>query len=103
MQTAFSIIGHAKANFLGSRFRAAELRENLERLLSGVDEVVLDFTGMASVTQSFVDELLGVLILKHGAGIVQRLVFKGCSEDIKEIISFVVSARTEDYQKKNRH
>jgi hypothetical protein len=58
---------------------------------------------MMSATQSFIDELLGILILKHGPDITQRLVFKGCADDIKEIISFVVSTRTEDYQKKNQH
>lgn len=103
MQVAFSIVSHAKADFLGSRFRGRELREELEGLLSSADEVVLDFTGMVSATQSFIDELIGVLILKHGPDVVSRLVFKGCSDDIREIIRFVVSLRTEDYQAKQKH
>lgn len=103
MRAAFSVVQHTKAHFLGSRFRARELREELEALLIKTDEVALDFTGMVSATQSFIDELLGVLILKHGPDIVQRFVFKGCTDDIKEIINFVVSTRTEDYQKKNQH
>lgn len=103
MQTAFSIIVHSKVRFVGSRCRARELREELEGLLFPANELVLDFTGMVSATQSFVDELVGVLILKHGPDIVRRLVFKGCSENIKEIISFVVSTRSDDYQKKNHH
>ncbi len=102
MQAAFSIFEHTKAQFLGSRFRARELREELEQVLARADEVVLDFTGMKSATQSFVDELVGVLILKHGPDIVRRLVFKGCAEDIKEIIGFVVSTRTDDFMKKNQ-
>ncbi|HJX11328.1 MAG TPA: STAS-like domain-containing protein [Candidatus Binatia bacterium] len=88
---------------MGSRFRARELREEMEQVLAHADEVVLDFTGMKSATQSFVDELVGVLILKHGPDIVQRLVFKGCAEDIKEIVGFVVSTRTDDFTKKNQH
>lgn len=103
MRAAFSVAEHTKAHFLGSRFRARKLRDELEALLSKADEIVLDFTGMMSATQSFIDELLGVLILKHGPDITQRLVFKGCADDIKEIISFVVSTRTEDYQKKSQH
>ncbi len=103
MQEAFSILEHTKAQFLGSRFRARELREELEQLLGRADEVVLDFTGMKSATQSFVDELVGVLILKHGPDIIQRLVFKGCAEDIKEIIGFIVSSRTDDFKRKNQH
>ena len=103
MRADFSILEHTKAQFLGSRFHARELREELEQLLARSDELVLDFTGMKSATQSFVDELVGVLVLRHGPDIVQRIVFKGCSEDIKEILSFVVASRSEDHVKKNRH
>ena len=103
MQAAFSILEHTHEKFLGSRFRARELREEVERLLARADEVMLDFTGMKSLTQSFVDELVGVLVLEHGPDVVRRLVFKGCSEDIKEILNFVVSTRSEDYLRKNRH
>ncbi|HJX17487.1 MAG TPA: STAS-like domain-containing protein [Acidiferrobacterales bacterium] len=103
MQAAFSILERTQSQFLGSRFRARELREEVERLLARVDEVVLDFTGMKSATQSFIDELVGVLVLRHGPDIVQRLVFKGCTDDIKEILGFVVSSRSEDFLKKNQH
>ncbi len=103
MQTAFLIAERTKDHFLGSRFRARELREELETMLSHADEIVLDFSGMISATQSFIDELIGVLILNHGSAIVDRLVFKGCSADIKEIIGFVVSTRSEDFKKKNQH
>ncbi len=103
MQAAFSIFEHTQTQFLGSRFRARELREEVEQLLAQVDEVVLDFTGMKSATQSFIDELVGVLVLQHGPDVIQRLVFKGCAEDIKEILSFVVSGRSEDFLAKSRH
>lgn len=103
MQAAFSIFEHTKSHYLGSRYGARELREELEQLLTRANEVVLDFTGMKSATQSFVDELVGVLILSHGPDIVQRLIFKGCSDDIKETLSFVVSSRSEDFQNKNQH
>lgn len=103
MQAAFSILEHTKTSFLGSRFRARELREELEQLVARTDEVVLDFSGMKSATQSFVDELVGVMVLKHGPDIINRLVFKGCSDDIKEILSFVVSSRTDDFLRKGQH
>lgn len=103
MQAAFSILEHTQAQFLGSRFRARELREQVEELLARADELVLDFTGMKSATQSFIDELVGVLVLQHGPDIVQKLVFKGCSDDIKEILGFVVTSRTDDFLTKNRH
>ncbi len=103
MQAAFSILEHTQAQFLGSRFRARELREELEKLFTHADEVVLDFTGMKSATQSFIDELVGVLVLQHGPEIIQRLVLKGCTKDVKEILNFVVSSRANDFLAKNRH
>lgn len=103
MQAAFSILDHTHAQYIGSRLRARELREELERLLVRADEVVLDFTGMKSATQSFVDELVGVLVLKYGPAVVARMVFKGCSNDIKEILGFVVSSRAEDFTRKTQH
>jgi hypothetical protein len=103
MQAAFSILEHTKAQFLGSRFRARELREEVEQLLLHSDEVVLDFTGLKSATQAFVDELVGALVLIHGPGIIQRLVFKGCVDDIREILNFVVASRSEDFLTKSRH
>lgn len=103
MQTAFNIAERAKANFMGTRHAARELRQELEKLLAHTQEVVLDFSGMISATQSFVDELVGVLILDHGPEVTNRLIFKGCSDDIKALLRFVVTTRTEDHQKKSRH
>lgn len=103
MQAAFSILEHTQAQFLGSRFRARELREEVEKLLAHADELVLDFTGMKSATQSFIDELVGVLVLQHGPEVVQKLIFRSCSDDIKEILRFVVASRTDDFLTKNRH
>lgn len=103
MRAAFSILDHTHAQFLGSRYLARVLRKELERLLACAEEVVLDFAGMKSATQSFIDELVGVIVLSHGPDIVRRLVFKGCADDIKQILSFVVASRSEDFVRKNQH
>ena len=48
---------------------AAPIREELEITLAQVGaEVILDFSGI-SATQSFVDELVGMLVLRHGPDI----------------------------------
>jgi len=86
----------ARERFLGTRFRALELRDELERLLTENQEVVLDFTGVET-TQSFIDELIGVLVLEHGPKIIERLVFKSCSESMRSIINFVLGDRIEQY------
>lgn len=86
----------AKERFLGTRFRALALRDELERLLADHNEVVLDFKGVET-TQSFIDELIGVLVLEHGAKIIEQLVFRSCSEDMRSIINFVIGDRIEQY------
>jgi hypothetical protein len=97
MRAEMSLYEHAaRERFLGTRFRALELRDELERLLTENQEVVLDFTGVET-TQSFIDELIGVLVLEHGPKIIERLVFKSCSESMRSIINFVLGDRIEQY------
>jgi len=81
------------------------LREKHETLLASTSELNIDlsFSGTKSTTPSFIDELVGVLVLRHGPDIVWRLIFKGCAESIKDIWSFVVVSRTDDFLTKNQH
>lgn len=80
-----------------SHIRALELRDELERLLADDQEVVLDFKGVET-TPSFIDELIGVLVLERGPKIIEQLVFRSCSEDMKAIINFVLGDRIEQYK-----
>jgi hypothetical protein len=55
------------------------------------------------VTQSFVDELIGRVVLQNGPDVLQHLVFKACSDDVRAIIEFVVSDRVDQYIKTHSH
>lgn len=94
---------HAHGHLVGSRLVATPLREELEVALAqqGV-EVILDFSGIAA-TQSFVDELVGVLVLRHGPDVLPQIVFKGCSDDVRAIIEFVVADRCDQFIKSHTH
>ena len=59
-------------------------------------EVIVNFTGV-EVTQSFVDELLGALILRDGPEVMQRLILRGCSEQTRGIVRFVAADRTQQF------
>lgn len=85
----------ARADF-GSRSRAAECREEIERALARGLPVELDFDGVEA-TQSFVDELVGVLVLRRGPAVLQQLKFRRCSDNIKAIIRFVAADRAEQF------
>lgn len=86
-----------------SRLDASPLREELEIALAQQGaEVILDFSGITA-TQSFVDELVGVLVLRHGPDVLDRIIFKGCSDDVRAIIKFVAADRCDQYLKTHSH
>ncbi|MDD4911060.1 MAG: STAS-like domain-containing protein [Sideroxydans sp.] len=94
---------HAHGHLVGSRMAAAPLREELEIALAQQGaEVVLDFSGITA-TQSFVDELVGVLVLRHGPDVLGRIIFKGCSDDVRAIIEFVAADRCDQFIKNHAH
>jgi len=86
----------AKANFLGSRYSAGSLRQKIIDSLLDNEKVLVDFNKV-NVTQSFVDELLGRIILELGPSIIKRLSFMHCSDATKAIIKLVISTRIDDY------
>lgn len=87
---------HALGSMMGMRSSALPIRLQIEQTLAAGQEVVVNFTGVA-VTQSFVDELLGALILRDGPSVLQKIILKGCSEETRGIIRFVASDRAEQF------
>jgi uncharacterized protein DUF4325 len=90
---------HASNYILGTRAEAGDLRPRLESALQETDrQICLDFSGV-EVTQSFMDELIGVLMLRYGPSLLDRVAFVGCSDDARAVISFVLEARAADYKR----
>ena len=54
------------------------------------EEVVLDFGGIESATQSFIHALISDLIRKQGVEVLDKISFKNCNETTKKIINIVV-------------
>jgi hypothetical protein len=96
MSTSIQISAFSKLNLLGTRFIAKRIRGAIEDALSLPDNVEVDFSGV-EVTQSFIDELLGPLLLQDGPKLLARLAFRGCSETAQAVIRFVVSSRLSDF------
>lgn len=87
---------HALGRMIGMRSSAVPIRKSIEQALDNGQDVVVNFTGV-EVTQSFVDELLGALILREGPEIMQRLILKGCSDQTRGIVRFVAADRAEQF------
>jgi hypothetical protein len=96
MTTQIVLQQHALGRMIGMRSSAVPIRQSIELALKDGHEVEVNFTGV-EVTQSFVDELLGALILRDGPEIMQRLILKGCSEQTRGIVKFVAMDRSEQF------
>lgn len=78
-------------NFAENKDTARELR--LEKIIPALEkeqEVTLDFSGVNSATQSFIHALISDLIRKYGSPVLDRVFFKSCNENVKQIINVVV-------------
>jgi hypothetical protein len=99
MSNVIKLSDYTDLHLLGTRFIARTIRGSIEHLLlSG--NAVLDFSGI-EVTQSFVDELIGPLVLSEGPDLLRRLAFSHCTENAQAIIRFVVSSRLADYAERH--
>lgn len=98
MQTLISLAaGSETIRTLGMRASATPFRKQIERQLDSGSTVVIDFYGK-DVTQSFIDELVGGLVLSRGRKVVSQISFKNCSDEVKSIIKFVINDRFHQLQ-----
>ncbi|MDR7375477.1 hypothetical protein J2X19_000135 [Rhodoferax ferrireducens] len=81
---------------LGTRPAAIPYRQQIETSIELGKVIVLDFAGVEA-TQSFVDELIGVVVLHHGRSVLELVKFRGCSDDMKAVIRFVISDRARQH------
>lgn len=81
---------------LGTRAVAADLRAQVEAGLDEGRKVCVDFEGVL-VSQSFMDEFLGVLITRYGPAVLDRLEFKNCHEEVRAAVRFVTHFRTREF------
>lgn len=66
----------------------------LTRIIPALDrneEVVLDFGGVDSVTQSFIHALISDLIRKYGSDVLDQIYFRSCNKTVQGIIDIVVA------------
>ncbi len=102
MRSQVLLSQYTGGHLAGARAIAKPLREKVEESLDLGMEVALNFSGI-SATQSFIDELIGGLILRRSPDILDRLIFKSCSEDVRAIIEFVTADRCDQYLKQHSH
>ena len=99
MQASLAVLKSGdKDHFFGTRVRARLIRGQIENLLAtGTPSIIIDFSGVSGLTQSFVDELVGQVVLRQGPSVISRFQFKGCSKDTQTIIQLVLEDRVRGF------
>ncbi|HRI47707.1 MAG TPA: STAS-like domain-containing protein [Ignavibacteriaceae bacterium] len=69
--------------------REIRIKEIIPNLNKG-EEVILDFSGINSATQSFIHALISDIIRKKGVKVLDKILFKNCNKKVQTIISIVV-------------
>ncbi|MCX6707664.1 MAG: STAS-like domain-containing protein [Candidatus Woesearchaeota archaeon] len=77
-------------SFAENKDFAREIRiKEILPALENNEEIILDFKGIDSATQSFVHALISDVIRKYGVEALDKIYFKNCNETIKKIINIV--------------
>ncbi|HDS1666811.1 STAS-like domain-containing protein [Stenotrophomonas maltophilia] len=99
MNTFYSVPGESD---LASRTSAARLRSSFEEKLSA-STVCLDLTDVLSISESYADELFGVLVYQYGLEwVFSRLQVVGASPPVIRTIRTAIRYRLErDIQQKS--
>ena len=78
-------------DFAENKDKARSIR--LEMILPDLkkgDEVILDFEGVSSATQSFIHVLISDLLRTYGGEVLDHLLFRNCNDNVRKMIGIVV-------------
>ena len=76
--------------FAENKDKAKDIRvKEINPALKDGKNIVLDFEGIVSATQSFIHALISQLIRIHGPEVLDRVQFKNCNSTVKKIIEIV--------------
>ncbi len=77
---------------IGSRAPGETIRKKIKKEIDAGGKVTLDFGGVEQITQSFADEMIGILVRAFGIEYIQKkLLLVNENEDIKNTLNFVIS------------
>lgn len=86
----------------GTREMGATIRQQLLPLLNGDERVVLDFTGVNVVTNSFADECIAKLLLEMPLGeLKKRTTFRGLNPLAEKSVLVALQRRYRVIQREN--
>ena len=79
------------SDFAGSRENGEKVRNEILKRIEDGDGITLDFVGINLITQSFGDEVLGILTRMHGLEFIKNNIrIHNANDEIKSIMNYVV-------------
>jgi len=79
------------SDFAGSRKSGEQVREDIEVKLKDGTGITLDFSKINMITQSFGDEIVGILTRIHGIEFIKTNIrIVNYNDEIKNILNYVV-------------
>lgn len=92
MEERIVIYDIVQSNLAGSRYYAEIIRETIYQHIQMGKKVVLDFENIDLITQSFADELIGILVRAFGVDFVKaNISVINANKTIRKILNVVVS------------
>ncbi len=83
----FPLVG----SFAENKDKAREIRLNqIIPALEKNQDIILDFEGIDSATQSFIHALISDLIRNYGSKVLDKISFKKCTDTVQKLINIVV-------------
>ncbi len=81
---------------LGTRQLGAEIRNQIENRFDFSDRIIMDFSGVDVISNSFADECFGKLFLTHNLDFIRNHIsFKNTTPFVKAVISKSLNQRME--------
>ena len=78
-------------DFGGSRENGERVREEIIEKLKEKNGITLDFTGISLITQSFADEIIGILTRMYGIEFIKKNIrINNANSEIKSMLNYVV-------------
>lgn len=82
---------------LGLRKVGKNCRENIEKVISNGETVIIDFEGVESLSSSFADELIAKLYIEYGQEkFITSIKFENINDYMKKIINSSIRDRIEE-------
>lgn len=78
-------------SFAENKDIAREIRlEEIMPALEQRENIILDFSGVDSATQSFMHALLSEVLRHYGSQVIDQIQFKSCTKTVQKIITLVL-------------